>query len=507
MRPDPPVVPIPPDSLVLPGFSGLRNTVQPEKLAAAELEIALNVDLDDAGQVSRRAGVTRLATGSWGSAFNLSDGRLLCVHDGAIGVLSSDLSFAALGPTPGDVPVCWVQVGDTVYWSSPEQNGKLVGPELTPAAWGSVVGWLSYAPDSPHIGRVAGRVVAPPPPCTSMCWNSGRIYMAVGTIVWFTDLFNYDVVDKTASYWPFEGEVAFVASTTTDIYVGTSEGVWYVGGGAAAPKRKRIMDGAAVPGSAITMPSDLTNPVALRRKPDQESSIAVAFMTDRGFYVGHDGGMAYNLSEATFAFPRAQSATSGFRQQAGLNQYLVDLKGSGTPQSRAAFGDYADGSISPLAWSGAGSSVGPADLDRIRTAALVAPGGSIRYDDPGQATGYAATVPGPLMHTTAPFVTDNLASVFSGAITWAGGVLSGPDVRALLRVEVQVELPVSSATISVMFGGVPVSRQVTSALAGETVAAQFLLLARLDGSGQTLNLLSSSPALLRRLTLSVIPLP
>lgn len=509
MRPqvNPPIPQVvPPDSLVLSGFSGLKNVVRSEKLQPEELEIAVNIDLDDAGQASQRVGQVKLLSGSFGSAFNMDDGRLICVKDGSIVHLRDDLTFATIVTGVGDAPVCYVQVGPWVYWSSPSRNGKIAVDDLSSHGWGVAQGWLSYAPVSANIGPVGGRRVGPPPPCTSMCWNGGRIFMAVGTLVWFTDLFNYEQVDLTRNYWPFEGQVAWVGSTSQDIYVGTSEGVWYVGGGTLEPTRKRVMDGAAVPGSLVTIPSELGNPIALKRKPDQEAAVSLAFMTTHGYCAAYDNANAFNISELTFLFPSAEGAASTFRQQNGMNQYLVDLKGSGQPVGRAAFGAYAYGSVTPLVWTGDGSSIGPANLDRVRTAALQSSFGSIVYDDPGQITPFLAGVSAPLVHLAPSLITDDLKSSAAG-VAWAGGILSGPtNMSALLRVTLSFELTAASSDMLISFAGVSAAQRVVTPLAGEPTQATFVMAVPLDAVGSAISMLSSATGTLTAARVAIYPL-
>jgi hypothetical protein len=71
--------------VILGAFKGLKNTVSRERLGQDELERAVNVDIDDVGQLRRRRGYVRKQTGSWHSVrtFTL---KVLGVRDGTLGV-------------------------------------------------------------------------------------------------------------------------------------------------------------------------------------------------------------------------------------------------------------------------------------------------------------------------------------------------------------------------------------------------------------------------------------
>src|ERR1043166_1306838 len=113
------------DSVVFQQFEGLRNTISRDGLKSTELATAQNIDLDDVGQVHRRRGYTQVATGNFHSLFTDENGVAYGVKDGALGIINSDYSFNILRGGISADPLAYVQVGETVYFSSVTNSGKI----------------------------------------------------------------------------------------------------------------------------------------------------------------------------------------------------------------------------------------------------------------------------------------------------------------------------------------------------------------------------------------------
>lgn len=115
-------------------FAGLRNTTEPERFAQGELVSATNIELDNTGKLSTRAGTTRVATGD---AHSLWFGRQqgFVVLDGELHAFASD-GTTALGIDVG-ARVVYIEVGPTVYWSDGVQSGAIQSG--VPRPWGLAV--------------------------------------------------------------------------------------------------------------------------------------------------------------------------------------------------------------------------------------------------------------------------------------------------------------------------------------------------------------------------------
>jgi hypothetical protein len=382
LRPNP-NAPDPTAGILFSKWSGLKNTVDAERLGPEEFELAINMDLDDVGQPHRRRGYSLANSGIWSSLFEDDDGRVFGVQNGNLVLINPDFSSVVLQsgfPIPGPL-MAWVQVGPTIYFSSRTNAGKInrdtlevtpwSGPNLSPPlAEGTpiLVGGLPIVPPNPPtivpptnnfwyspvvnptatLPPIRGKLLGPPPLATCLGYFNGRIYLAQGRTVWWTELYLYDYVDKTKDYWQFEAEVTMIGPVTDGIYVGTKEGVWFISrkftmeARDMSATRTRVMDFGVIPGSMVKVPSELANPPQIPLQQDQPVRMAIIFMTTEGYCGGQDSGVCYNYSESKFIFPRAIQAAAMFRRQDGVNQYVSVLDSEGGPADNARIGSYVD---------------------------------------------------------------------------------------------------------------------------------------------------------------------
>jgi hypothetical protein len=144
-------------------FGGIRTTLDPERLGRAvrqrggidqrtDLVAAINIDLDDSGRASRRAGQTRVAAGAAHSLY-AAGATCLYVQDGVLRRLNPDYSSVALQTGLGAAPLRYVSVNGAVYWSDGTRSGAVV--DGVAAAWG-----MAIPPAQPAARVVAGQLPA-----------------------------------------------------------------------------------------------------------------------------------------------------------------------------------------------------------------------------------------------------------------------------------------------------------------------------------------------------------
>lgn len=329
------------DSVVLQQFSGLKNTVGSERLAPNELEKAINIDIDDVGQIRRRRGQTLVSAGNFHSVW-AGKRAVYGVKNGALGIINPNYTFIQLMAGAGDAPISYVQLDDDVYFSSEDVSG-IIRQDNTIAPWGAVSSegtWLSPVVNPTEtLNPTGGKLLGKPPMATSLAYHNGRIYMAHKKVVWVTELYMYNYIDRTRNFLPFEDEVTALASVTDGVYVGTKRETWFLSGPLA--EMRRVPNGSGiVPGSVVYAAPD-----ALPAEVAQGSRNAVLFITDDGLCAGLDSGNIQSLTEGRFIFPDAVQYAALFREQDGVKQYIGVADSAGAPTSSARVGDYVDAEI------------------------------------------------------------------------------------------------------------------------------------------------------------------
>lgn len=332
-----------PQTIVLSAFEGLKNTVARERLQLTELEAARNVDLDDVGQPRRRRGYTLVDAANYHSIRAL-DERVLAVRNGELGEIEPGLTFRGFGFDAGAERLTYAEVGDTIYFSSPQVSGKVRGDSVT--SWGTTDGtgrWVSpVVLDTDTLGQIYGKVLKAPPLADEIAYYRGRIYLAAGPYLWATELYLYDHVDPTRNFLQFEAPITMLAPVEDGIFVGTERAVYFLSGSfTKGMPRQKLLNAGAVRGSAVTAAASL---IGGQQGPAPEGS-GVMFLTPSGICAGLPGGSLINRTSGRVEFPAAAEAAALYRDDSGATSYVAVTNSGGSPVANARIGDYCDAEI------------------------------------------------------------------------------------------------------------------------------------------------------------------
>ena len=340
------------DSVTFNKFSGIKNTVTEERLSmggkdrtgralGAELAEALNVDIDDAGQIKRRRGRQKVSSCNFHSLWSVN-GRAYVVKDGNLCRLYPNYEVTVLRNNVGPDRISFVKVDDFLYFSSRVTSGRINLITDVVSEWGyeSVDGgdgrWLSPVVNpTDYVPEVRGKLLGAPPNADYLTYLNGRIYLASGKTLWATELYLYNYVDKTRTFINFEADITGVAAVTDGLYVGTEEAVYFLSGPFGQMARIKLADTGMVHNSMVDVPADVV-------RGQSGSRNAVMFLTRLGVFVGLDGGIASNLTQSRVEFPLSTHAAPMYRLQDGMNQYVAVTNNGGTPVSASRIGDFVD---------------------------------------------------------------------------------------------------------------------------------------------------------------------
>ena len=354
MADQPPPYPVPPsDSVVFSQFDGLKNVVARERLKTSELEVATNVDIDDAGQIRRRRGFRQVSSGKWHSLYSDATGLKLGVKDNVLGIIGTNYTFDPLLPNVGPEHLSYVRVADTVYFSSAATSGKILNRQVL--SWGQQGGsgtWLSPVVNpTTSLGQVKGKLLGRPPLATELTYWNGRIYLAQDTTLWATELYLYDYVDKTRTFFQFEDEITMLAAVTDGVYVGTKSAQYFLSyergfGSIENLKRVPLASYGVIAGSAVSVPAELIKPQISGQEQASPTKNAIMYLSETGIVAGFDSGVTYNLTQADYTLPTIDRAATMFRRQDGINQFVASADSGGSPSTgNARIGDYVSAEV------------------------------------------------------------------------------------------------------------------------------------------------------------------
>lgn len=139
-------------------FAGIRNTLEPERLhvmptrddPTTDLVAAVNVDLDNSGLPSRRAGTSLKRAGAAHSLWAQGD---MCIFAAGTSLmrLYPDYSSEVLNTgLTADSPVSYVEVNGRIYWSNGHESGVI--------AAGASRSWGMEVPAQPGLSAVGGQL-------------------------------------------------------------------------------------------------------------------------------------------------------------------------------------------------------------------------------------------------------------------------------------------------------------------------------------------------------------
>ncbi|MFM7013257.1 MAG: hypothetical protein ACKO0Z_28660, partial [Betaproteobacteria bacterium] len=141
-----------PGIIAFEAFSGIRNDIPEHRFGLTDLAVGNNIDIDESGGVSRRAGRTLVRAGAAHSLW--SNGVLAMFVEGAqLKQLRPDYSAIVLrdGLTLG-LPMSFVEVNGRVYFSNGAQTGVL--------DTGVVRSWGLPVPALPGVAVTTGAMPA-----------------------------------------------------------------------------------------------------------------------------------------------------------------------------------------------------------------------------------------------------------------------------------------------------------------------------------------------------------
>ena len=147
----------------------------------------------------------------------------------------------------------------------------------------------------------------------------GRVFVVVGSLVYFSQPYNYGLYDPTYNVIQFEEPVTLWEPVETGIYM-SSDKTYFIEGG-------RSLEGPKLDPSSWHRNHIFPYRAIFGTSAQSEKETAVYWMSERGVIKGDDQGKAVNVQEEHIAMGPAQQGAGLYRSANGIRQYIASLSG------------------------------------------------------------------------------------------------------------------------------------------------------------------------------------
>ena len=291
---------------------GLANKVDPSRIGydpekgVKHLSEAYNVDYDITGNVSRRLGFEATdITETCHSCF-FGGTSCLCVIGGNLCLLSGDMTYKIIRNVNGDRYMSYAQVGDSIIYMNGSEKG-IVKNGLS---------WDYEKPDEVRYPDV-DRVFSDPPIGTIVRSFSGRIYIAEGDTLWYSEPFGPNLFRKATGYVKVPGRIVMIAPVMAGLFVSTEFKIYFLAGSNPKEFTQQVVahypaiEGTDVEVDGIALLSGEISPLPVQM-----------FTTRNGICVATYEGKLINLTFDTLDYPNAVRGTAIYTG----SKYIVSLE-------------------------------------------------------------------------------------------------------------------------------------------------------------------------------------
>ena len=148
-----------------------------------------------------------------------------------------------------------------------------------------------------------------PPAGSVLEYFNGRIYIAEGSVVWFTDALRYGLVKPHRNFLQFPEPVTVMKAVADGIYICADQTYWISGVDTSEFQQIPVLPYGAVSGTGINLPE----------------SDNVAWFSEHGVIIGGLEAQVTNVQEDKSAVGKFENGAMVFRKQRGLRQIVATL--------------------------------------------------------------------------------------------------------------------------------------------------------------------------------------
>lgn len=292
--------------------NGLANKVDPTRIqyqegtGVAHLAEAYNVDFDITGAISRRLGFTATDITASCHSFFFGGGECVFVSANSLCLLGSDLTATAIRAVDGNKRMSYCQVGDSILYMNGAQKGVIKAG----------ASWEYERPTDPRYPD-STRNYDDPPVGTIVRVHSSRVYIADGSVLWYSEPFAPNLFRRAANFIPFAAKITMVAPVAAGLVVSTAYRLYFLAG--KNPKEFTLASLAGYP--AIEGTDVEVDGIALEGGKYGMQPMQM-FTTTKGICAVSSEGQFVNLTHQTIEYPKSNRGAAVFTGK----RYIVSLE-------------------------------------------------------------------------------------------------------------------------------------------------------------------------------------
>lgn len=161
-----------------------------------------------------------------------------------------------------------------------------------------------------HAGGepVRYEVEAEIPPARILAYRNGRIFAAVGAVVYYTQPWSF-LFRPMSDYIPLPDDVRLMAAVDAGLFICTASKTWFIAGESQEATMTEVAPYGAVDGTLTELPN----------------STDLMWFTPRGQLRAKQGGEFSLLQDKDIQFPTAAIGASVYRETNGMRQHITTL--------------------------------------------------------------------------------------------------------------------------------------------------------------------------------------
>lgn len=149
--------------------------------------------------------------------------------------------------------------------------------------------------------------------------HKGRLWVASGHILWFTDELSPHWLFPHYGFFQFDSDITLVGAAEDGLFIGTPSRIYYLQGSLPTEMTLRqVLHLGAVPGGLNDAPQDV-----LLGQGSFPSRCCVFMDTEGAFCIGRPGGIVQRVTDDRYVIGNAARAEISYWQHDGLRQFAV----------------------------------------------------------------------------------------------------------------------------------------------------------------------------------------